>query len=95
MFDGKNDKIGSQRDGPGLGQQHESLGGKTRYPQEDHRYCEQLDPVTAVHKTLADGRWFNFSLCTQLANIGSEVERAITGNCQAKGSPGRFLRIRK
>jgi hypothetical protein len=33
--------------------------------------------MTAVHKTLADGRWFNFSLCTQMANIGSEVERAI------------------
>jgi hypothetical protein len=29
------------------------------------------------HKSLADGRWYTFSLCTQMANIGSEVERTI------------------
>jgi hypothetical protein len=29
------------------------------------------------HKTLAEGRWFKLSLIEQLANIGSEVERAI------------------
>ena len=30
------------------------------------------------HKTLAEGRWFTFTLAKQLGNIGSEVERAIT-----------------
>ncbi|MBN1602270.1 MAG: hypothetical protein JW915_11715, partial [Chitinispirillaceae bacterium] len=37
------------------------------------------------HKDLAAGRWFNFTLCEQMANVGSEVERAIIwGN---KGNP--------
>jgi hypothetical protein len=30
------------------------------------------------HKSLAAGRWYTFSLCEQMANIGSEVERAIS-----------------
>jgi hypothetical protein len=30
-----------------------------------------------MHKNLAAGRWGTFSLMTQLANIGSEVSRAI------------------
>lgn len=29
------------------------------------------------HKNLAGGRWFELSLLEQMANIGSEVERAI------------------
>jgi hypothetical protein len=29
------------------------------------------------HKELAQGRWFQLNLAEQLANIGSEVERAI------------------
>ena len=29
------------------------------------------------HKKLAEGRWFQFSLCEQLGNIGSEVNRAL------------------
>lgn len=29
------------------------------------------------HKNLAQGRWFELSLMEQMANIGSEVERAI------------------
>jgi hypothetical protein len=29
------------------------------------------------HKNLANGRWFELSLLEQMANIGSEVERAI------------------
>lgn len=36
-----------------------------------------------VHQQLAAGRWYQLSLMEQLANIGSEVERAI--NWQAKG----------
>lgn len=31
-----------------------------------------------MHKTLADGRWFEFSLMEQLANIGSDIERTIS-----------------
>ncbi len=30
-----------------------------------------------IHKELAAGRWFEFSLMEQLANIGSEIERTI------------------
>lgn len=29
-----------------------------------------------IHKELAEGKWYEFSLCEQLANIGSEVSRA-------------------
>jgi hypothetical protein len=31
-----------------------------------------------IHKALASGRWFTFSLEEQLANVGSEVIRAIS-----------------
>jgi hypothetical protein len=30
-----------------------------------------------IHKHLASGRWFRFSLMEQLANVGTDVERAI------------------
>ena len=30
-----------------------------------------------IHKDLANGRWFKFSLAEQLANVGSEIERTI------------------
>jgi GH43 family beta-xylosidase len=33
--------------------------------------------MTAQHPSLAAGRWQTFSLVEQLANIGSEVERAL------------------
>ena len=29
-----------------------------------------------IQKELAQGRWFNFSVCEQLGNVGSEFERA-------------------
>jgi hypothetical protein len=29
-----------------------------------------------IHKELADGRWFTFSIFEQLGNVGSEFERA-------------------
>jgi hypothetical protein len=31
-----------------------------------------------IHKGLLDGKWFTLSLCEQMANIGSEVGRAIS-----------------
>lgn len=31
-----------------------------------------------IHKELAAGRWFKFSLVEQLANIGSDIERTIS-----------------
>jgi hypothetical protein len=34
--------------------------------------------MTAQHADLAAGRWQTFSLVEQLANVGSEVERALT-----------------
>ncbi len=33
--------------------------------------------MTYQHKSLAQGRWFQLSFVEQMANIGSEVERAI------------------
>src|SRR5258708_28535037 len=30
-----------------------------------------------IHKDLASGRWFQLSLCEQMANVGMEVERTI------------------
>ncbi|MFA4843150.1 MAG: hypothetical protein WC658_04890 [Candidatus Omnitrophota bacterium] len=38
------------------------------------------------HKELAAGRWKQLSFVEQMANIGSEVERAL--NWQAKGNTG-------
>ncbi|MBU1853813.1 MAG: hypothetical protein KJ957_07210 [Candidatus Omnitrophica bacterium] len=35
------------------------------------------------HKNLAEGKWGQMSLCAQMANIGSEVSRAL--NWQKKG----------
>jgi hypothetical protein len=37
------------------------------------------------HSSLAAGRWHSFSLVVQLANVGSEVERAL--NWRNKGNP--------
>lgn len=34
-------------------------------------------PLNYQHKNLAQGRWFELSFFEQMANIGSEVERAI------------------
>jgi len=34
--------------------------------------------MTAVHRELAAGRWFELSLLEQIANIGSEIERTIS-----------------
>ncbi len=41
--------------------------------------------MNPAHPSLAEGRWFGFSLCAQMANIGSEVERSI--NWGRKGNP--------
>ena len=43
---------------------------------------------TIVHRELADGRWGALTLAEQLANVGSEVERAIRS--RDAGKPGRF-----
>jgi hypothetical protein len=41
--------------------------------------------TTAQHASLAEGRWQTFSLMEQLANVGSEVERAL--NWRNKNNP--------
>ncbi len=33
--------------------------------------------MSHIHKNLANGRWFEFSLVQQLANVGAEVDRAM------------------
>ncbi len=42
--------------------------------------------VPFKHPSLAEGRWFTLSLAEQLANIGSEVHRAV----RARGDEKRF-----
>jgi hypothetical protein len=41
--------------------------------------------MTALHPDLAAGRWQTFTLVEQLANVGSEIERAL--NWAARGKP--------
>jgi hypothetical protein len=41
-----------------------------------------------VHKELAQGRWFGFSVCEQLGNVGREFERA--ANAFKRGDRERF-----
>lgn len=43
-----------------------------------------------AHPTLVGGRWFAFPLMQQLANVGSEVERALRG--RARGNTERSER---
>jgi hypothetical protein len=43
-----------------------------------------------IHADLAAGRWRTFALVEQLANVGSEVERAL--RARARGLPQRFDR---
>ncbi|MCI0381517.1 MAG: hypothetical protein L0207_00470 [Chlamydiae bacterium] len=48
------------------------------------------------HQTLAEGRWFTFSLVEQLGNIGSEVSRAINARQDEqrfKGAVSRALEL--
>lgn len=40
------------------------------------------------HKQLSEGRWFDLSFFEQMANVGSEVERAI--NCKKKNDKEYF-----
>ena len=37
-----------------------------------------------IHKQLANGRWFELSLAEQMANIGSEVGRALNWKTQGR-----------
>ena len=41
-----------------------------------------------IHKELADGRWFTFSISEQLGNVGSEFERA--ARAFGRGEQNRF-----
>jgi hypothetical protein len=44
------------------------------------------------HQSLAEGRWFEFSLAEQLGNIGSEVSRAIRARADEKRFEGAIIR---
>jgi hypothetical protein len=44
--------------------------------------------MTIQHKTLAEGRWQKMSFCEQMANVGSEVSRAL--NWRKRGKPDLF-----
>lgn len=46
--------------------------------------------MAAIHATLADGRWGRLTIVEQLANVGSEVERAIRAH--EAGKEARFER---
>jgi hypothetical protein len=41
--------------------------------------------VKKYHPELAGGRWFTFSIAEQLANVGSEYERALRAKEQGEG----------
>jgi hypothetical protein len=45
--------------------------------------------MTLVHQELAAGRWFRLSLVEQLANVGSEIERAIRWRGKGNAESGR------
>ena len=47
-----------------------------------------------LHKELASGRWFEFSLVEQLANIGSEVGRALTWREKGRADVSRAAALR-
>lgn len=47
-----------------------------------------------IHKDLANGRWFSFSLNEQLANIGAEVGRAINWKNKDKKDLSRLAFFR-
>ncbi len=38
---------------------------------------EDLKKKKIIHSTLAEGRWFKFSVLEQLANVGCDVDRTI------------------
>lgn len=38
-----------------------------------------LNIIIKIHTGLTPERWFKFSLCEQLANVGCDVSRAING----------------
>ncbi len=40
--------------------------------------------MTAMHKDLASGRWNEMPFCEQMANIGSEVNRAFNWHSKGK-----------
>jgi hypothetical protein len=46
--------------------------------------------MTVQHRELAAGRWYQFSLVEQLANTGSEVERAL--NWKQRGNTEYSMR---
>jgi len=46
--------------------------------------------MSYIHKNLAAGRWAQLAFVEQMANIGSEVERAL--NWKAKGNEAYFQR---
>jgi hypothetical protein len=45
--------------------------------------------MSFIHKESAVGRWRKFSLCEQMANIGSEVERTINWRKQGNAEYSR------
>jgi hypothetical protein len=49
------------------------------------------------HAGLADGRWHTMSLVEQLANVGSEVERAVHAHERHRPEAGmlRYARVRR
>ncbi|MEO0077704.1 MAG: hypothetical protein ABIK86_01710 [candidate division WOR-3 bacterium] len=44
--------------------------------------------MSYVHRELAAGSWFKYSLVEQLANVGSEVERAIRWRREGRHDAG-------
>jgi hypothetical protein len=45
-----------------------------------------MRPATVQHRELAAGRWHSLSLIEQLANVGSEVDRAIRASATRRSN---------
>lgn len=57
--------------------QPNSRSGKPRFTRPDYKIREKVDSkMTLYHKDFVE-RWHTFSLCEQLAHVGSEVSRAL------------------
>lgn len=50
--------------------------------------------MKVYHPELASGRWFTFSIADQLANVGSEYERALSAKQQGDGNRFRHALAR-
>ncbi|MCD4812308.1 hypothetical protein K8S19_01230 [bacterium] len=58
-------------------------------------HCQEMgETMSAQHSELAQGRWMQMSFCEQMANIGSEVSRALTWQEKGKDAMAKKAFVR-